>query len=419
MMARPAYETWETAAGTVAMIYASLARLAETALRLRLHLGAGLGENAALRQRLVLDDAPGRADLWVHGASVGELVSARPIIEALARDMSVLVTANSPTGRDMAAGWNLPARLAPLDMPGALRRFLDAVQPRLALTIEGEFWPLRSRMLAARDMRQAVIGARISARSAARWGRLPGLIGPVLGRIAALSAQDEASAMRLRALGLPAQAIWPQMNLKLLAPAATPAPPDDPARDRVWLAASTHEGEEGPVLDAYIEARAACPDLRLILAPRHPRRGDEVAALIAARGLDVARRSEGADEAPLLLADTLGEMARWYARAGICLVGGSLADRGGHTPWEPAAWRCAILHGPHIGNHEEGFAALHDAQAAQLVGAPHLAGAITRLAGRPAQARAMGHAARDLLERLAGDPAPLLARLRDLAQGAR
>ena len=400
------------------MVYASLARLAEAALRLR----AGIGNNAALRQRLVLDLAPQPAasqpaELWVHGASVGELVSARPIIETLARDMTVLVTANTPTGRDMAAGWGLPARLAPLDMPAALNRFLDAVQPRLALTIEGEFWPLRSRLLAARGVRQAMIGARISARSAARWGRLPGLIGPVLGRIEALSAQDGDSLARLRGLGLRQDAIMPPMNLKLLAPAATPAPTDDPARDRVWLAASTHEGEEGPVLDAYMDARAACPDLRLILAPRHPRRGDEVAALIAARGLEVARRSRGADQAPLLLADTLGEMARWYARAGICLVGGSLSDRGGHTPWEPAAWRCAILHGPHVSNHADGFAALHDAAAAQLVDRPDLAAAVTRLARDHAQARAMGHAARDLLDRLAGDPAPLLARLRDLAQG--
>src|SRR5690606_25957918 len=107
-----------------------------------------------------------------------------------------------------------------------------------------------------------------------------------------------------------------------------------------------------------LAARQSCPDLRLILAPRHPRRGDEIAALIAARGLPLARRSGGAESGPVLLADTLGEMSRWYAAAGICFIGGTLTDRGGHTPWEPAAWRCAILHGPHVSNHAEGFAAL-------------------------------------------------------------
>lgn len=397
------------------MIHLAAARLAEAGLRLCARLGGG----ESLRERLVMDAPPPAADLWVHGASVGELVSARTVIETLAQDMRVLVTANSPTGRDMAAGWGLPARLAPLDVPGALGRFLDAARPRLALTVEGEFWPLRSRMLAAQGVPQAMIGARISARSAARWGRLGGVIAPVLGRIEALSAQDAGSEARLRALGLPDAAILPRLDLKLLAPAAIPPPADDPARDRVWLAASTHEGEEAPVLEAFIEARAACPGLRLILAPRHPRRGDEVAALIAARGLPVARRSSGAEDAEILLADTLGEMAHWYARAGICLVGGSLTDRGGHTPWEPAAWRCAILHGPHVSNHAANFAALDRAGAALPVSAQDLAATIARLATAPEEARRMGHAARALLEERAGDPAPLVARLRDLARGAR
>lgn len=393
------------------MIHTAAARLAETGLRLRAMMGGG----KTLRQRLVLDDPPPQADIWVHGASVGELVSARTIIEALAGSAQVLVTANSPTGRDTAAGWGLPARLAPLDVPGALGRFLDAARPRLALTVEGEFWPLRSRMLAARGVPQAMIGARISARSAARWGRLRGLIAPVLGRIEALSAQDAGSEERLRALGLPQAAILPRLDLKLLAPAAIAPPPDDPARDRVWLAASTHEGEDGVILDAWLAARQSCPDLRLILAPRHPRRGDEIATLIAARGLPLARRSGGAESGPVLLADTLGEMSRWYAAAGICFIGGTLTDRGGHTPWEPAAWRCAILHGPHVSNHAEGFAALAQAGAARQLQPQDLGATVARLAADPAQAQRMGHAARAVLDRRAGDPAPLIARLRDLA----
>lgn len=397
------------------MIYAALSRTVEAMLRLRASLGGG----AVLRERLVLDNAPGPARLWVHGASIGELASAREVILALAARMPVLVTANTVTGRDLARDWDLPARLAPLDLPGALARFLDAAQPAAQLTLEGEFWPLRSRLLAERGIPQAMIGARMSERSARRWARLPGLIGPVLGRIAALSAQDAGSQARLLDLGLPRPVLLPPMDLKLLTPARVVPAADSPARDRTVLAASTHEGEEEAILDAWQAARRQVPDLRLILAIRHPRRGDEVAALLTRRGLPVARRSTGADGAdPVLIVDLLGEMPRWYAAAGICFVGGSLADRGGHTPWEPAAHRCAILHGPHVSNFTDAYAALAEAGAAERVGTGALPERLAALAGDPAAARAIGHAARGVLDARAGDPARLIALLSDLADPA-
>ena len=393
------------------MLYAVSTRVAEAALRTR----ARLGGSAALRERLVTGPLPDPARLWVHGASVGELTSARPVIETLAADLPVLVTANTEAGRQMAAGWGFAARLAPLDMPGALGRFLDAVRPRMNLTLESEFWPLRSRILAQRGVHQTVIGARMSQRSAALWARLPRVIGPMLSRIAALSAQDPASEARLRRLGLRDDAVLPGLDLKLLTPARVTPPRDTDLRDRTVLAASTHEGEEAAILDGWLAARRARPDLRLILAIRHPARAGEVAALIAARGLQVLRRSQGHADGPVLLADTLGEMDRWYARAAICVVGGSLVDKGGHTPWEPAAHRCAILHGPHIGNFTDAYAALHDRDAAVLTDAASLADRLAGLTGDPARAHAMGDAARAVLIARAGDPAPLIARLRDLA----
>ncbi|VDS10457.1 3-deoxy-D-manno-octulosonic acid transferase [Paracoccus haematequi] len=392
------------------MSYRALAHVVEASLRLR----ALAGGAEALRQRLALD-AVAPADIWVHGASVGELTSARPVIAALAQTHRVLVTANSTTGRDRAAGWGLPARLAPLDVPGALARFLDRVRPRLQVTVESEFWPLRSQALAARAIPQAVIGARLSQRSAARWARLPGLIGPTLRRLAALSAQDPDSESWLRGLGLPAASILPPLDLKLLTPAGIVPPPPGPDRDRTLLAASTHEGEEAAVLDAWAQARRHRPDLRLILAIRHPPRGDAVAALLAQRGLAFERRSQGGTGGAVLLADTLGEMDRWYAAAGICFVGGSLTDRGGHTPWEPAAHGCAILHGPHVGNFRDAYAALDDAGGAWSVDAAGLADQAARLAEDSAQARRMGRAARAVLDGRAGDPAALIAHLRELA----
>ncbi|MGZ3217524.1 3-deoxy-D-manno-octulosonic acid transferase [Paracoccus sp. T5] len=397
------------------MIYEATTRIAESALRMR----ARLGGSDRLRERLACGSPLAPAAIWIHGASVGELTSARPVIEALAARHPVQVTANTETGRDLVRAWGLPARLAPLDLPGALTRFLKATDPRLALTVEGEFWPLRSRLLAERGVVQATIGARMSERSAGTWGRLPRVIGPMLGRIAALSAQDQASEARLLCLGLPSGALLPRLDLKLLAPAAIAPPADDPLRERTILAASTHEGEDGPILDAFAAARAGLPPLRLILAPRHPQRADDVAGLVRARGLPLARRSAGAEEAPeggVLLADTLGEMARWYARAGICLVGGSLQDHGGHTPWEPAAHRCALLRGPHFGNFLEAFDALEAAGAARAVTAASLPDMLARLAARPEEARAMGDRARAVLVARAGDPGGLIARLDDLAQ---
>ncbi|MBU2959214.1 glycosyltransferase N-terminal domain-containing protein [Paracoccus sp. 1_MG-2023] len=388
------------------MIHDALARMAEAALRLRMAIGG----SDTLAQRLVRDRIPDPAAIWVHGASVGELTSARTVIEALASAHPLIVTANSVTGRDMVQGWGIPARLAPLDVPGALQSFLTATRPCLAVTIENEFWPLRSRMLADAGVAQAMIGARISERSWRRWRRMRGIIAPMLARIDALSAQDAGSEDRLLALGLRPGTVVPRLDLKLLTPASVVPPPEDAARDRTILAASTHEGEDAAILDAFATTRGAT---RLILAPRHPRRAPEIMALIRERGIPATQRSLGADSPPeggVLLADTLGEMPRWYAAAGICIIGGTIVDHGGHTPWEPAAHRCALLRGPHIGNFTEGFAALRDCTL------PFEAAALQQLLDDAPRRRAMGQAARDVLDARAGDQAGLVARLSDLAK---
>ncbi|TRW97451.1 3-deoxy-D-manno-octulosonic acid transferase [Paracoccus sp. M683] len=396
------------------MFLTATTRLAETVLRGRLLLGG----SDRLRARMMMDALPGPAEVWVHAASVGEVNSASVLIRALAERHSLLVTTNSETGLARARSQGWPAMLAPLDLPGCTTRFLNALRPRLAITVEAELWPTRARLLASRGIPHVIVGARMSERSARRWSRLPGVIGPVLRQVGALSAQDADSEARLLALGLPRAALLPRLDLKLLAPAKIAPPPPSAARDRVLLAASTHPGEDEPILDAYLAARTAHPDLQLILAPRHPERADQMATLIAARGLDFARRTDGAEDAPLLLADTLGEMPLWYARAGICLTGGSLMDHGGHTPWEPAAFGCAILHGPNVSNFTESYAALDRAGAARQVAAADLAPALSGLLADPTQLRRMGQSARGLLDARAGDPVALLTRIGDLVQSA-
>lgn len=394
------------------MPYSSLARIAGAALR-----GAAPFDGA-LRERLALDGvaaAPG--GVWVHAASVGELNSARAIILRLAAVSPVLVTTNTAAGRALAQGWGLPARYAPLDAPQAVGRFLDAVRPALSVTVENEIWPNRSAALRSRGIPQAVIGARMSARSARRWGRARGLIAPALGGIGLLSAQDRATEGRLIALGLPAAALAPRTNLKLIGPASIVPPPDAPGRGGVWLAASTHAGEDEVALDAHLALRRQHPDARLILAPRHPRRADAVAAMIAARGFAVVRLTQAdrpADPAVLLI-DRMGAMDDAYAAAGICMTGGSLTDRGGHTPWEPAAFRCALLHGPHVSNFAGDYAALDAAGAAMPVRPETLARHLGDLMADPDRRLAMGAAARAALDGAAPDPAALVAALLALA----
>lgn len=371
----------------IVMAFALVVTLAHQALR---------GAKGALAERLGFGPAPAAGPkLWLHAASVGEVTSARWVIEAVlaARPgLQVLVTTNTATGRERVRGWGLPgvqAALAPFDSAGAAARVLDRWQPQALVVVENELWPARLAACDNRGVPVLVIGARMSARSAARWRLLRGLVGPMLARIDWLSAQDADSRARFLALGLPPKAAGPVMALKSLGHAQPGPPPFAPPalREATLLAASTHEGEEALVLDAFAaQSRFA----HLILAPRHPRRGDDLAALLAARGLTVARRSKReipAPGAPVYLADTLGDMAHWYGMAGATVIGGSFAAKGGHTPWEPARQGSAILHGGSVHNFAAPFAALDRAGGALAVAdAAELARALQGLDGM-AQAR--------------------------------
>lgn len=355
--------------------------------------------SSALRDRLGLRvERPGTGPaIWVHGASLGELTSVKGLIARLCVErpgLAVLVTCNTATARVMVAGWGLAGvevRLAPFDAAGSAARLLRGWRPDLMIVVENELWPGRLAAARAAGIPVAMVGARMSERSARRWDKVPGMRGLLAG-LALVSPQDEDSAARLVALGLPADRLGPVLNLK--AGVAAVAPTSGPvARDRCLLAASTHDGEEALVLEAFASARGQF-DL-LILAPRHPARFDTVAREIVARGYPLLRRSEGAALAgPVYLADSLGEMANWYGMAGVTVVGGSFADRGGHTPFEPVAAGSAVVHGPSIANHRAGFAAL-DAAGAALAVTGDLGTALAGLDGA-AQAQ-MAEAARGAL----------------------
>lgn len=326
-----------------------------------------------------------RVDLWLHGASLGELASARWLVQALlaARPgLTLLVTANTVTGRQLVRNWGfagVTARLAPLDLGFALRGYLGRCQPRALISLEAEFWPLRFALCAARGMPILLLGARMSDRSFRRWQNRPALAAAMLQAVRLASAQDAASRLHLRELGLSEAVTLPDLDLKAQAIVDLPPIATPPRADRApWLlAASTHEGEEALILRAFcLQSRFT----HLILAPRHPTRAPEIAALLRSVGCQFDQRSMGAEPGgtPVYLADTLGEMDRWYASCGAVVIGGSFAPRGGHTPWEPARFGTAMLHGPNTQNFADPFAEL-DATGGALPVMPeslaiHLAG---------------------------------------------
>jgi 3-deoxy-D-manno-octulosonic-acid transferase len=318
--------------------------------------------------------------LWVHAASVGEATAMLALIERLLATrpaLEILVTTGTTASAQLLAS-RLPARarhqFVPVDLPGAVTRFLDHWRPDLALWVESELWPNLVLMTRARGIPMGLVNGRLSNRSAARWRRWPGLIGPLLGSFAPCLAQDATQAERLQRLGAPsAESVG---DLK----AAAPPLPADAAQIAAlrrqlgsrpcWLAASTHAGEEEAAATAHRLLAPHHPGLVTLIAPRHPARGDAVAGMLRAQGLCVARRSRGeviAADADIYLVDTMGELGLFYRLAGIAFIGGSLVPKGGHNPFEAARLDCVVLHGPDMANCAAMTAALAAAGAAETV----------------------------------------------------
>jgi 3-deoxy-D-manno-octulosonic-acid transferase len=316
--------------------------------------------------------------IWLHGASVGEILAVIPLIERIrAKDFAVLVTSGTVTSATLAEQ-RLPAgavhQFIPLDAPRFVGRFLDHWRPNLALFVESDLWPNLILACADRGVPMILLNGRVSERSFSRWRLQPGVIAALLQRFDLCLAQSSADAQRFSQLGAPR--ISTIGNLKL----DVPAPPADLAALRklksiidarvVIAAASTHPGEEAAMLAAHQRLRAKCPSLLTIVAPRHPERGPGIAEETKAAGLSVALRSR--DEMPkpdidVFVADTLGELGLIYRLAPTVFVGGSLASHGGQNPIEAIRLGAAVVHGPHVWNFAEIYAALDAARGAERV----------------------------------------------------
>jgi 3-deoxy-D-manno-octulosonic-acid transferase len=391
-------------------VYAAITGLLEPLMPalLRRRAAGGKEDAARLAERLGRASVPRPAGevVWLHGVSVGEATSLLPLVAALriARpDLSLLVTSGTVTAAELLARRLPPGAIhqyLPLDAPRAVNRFLDHWRPALAVFVESEIWPNLLQAAQARGVTLALISARMTEESARGWGRFPVAAHAIFSAFDLVMAQDDATEHRLRQLG--AQP-GPKLNLKL-AGDALPADAAELANlraaaagRRVILAASTHSGEDEIVVDAF---RAAVRDPRealLILAPRHPGRGLDLAARF-----DASRRAAGdALSAPVHIADTLGELGLFFRLADVVVMGGGfLPGIGGHNPLEPARIGRPILTGPHVFNAAEPYDDLFaEAAAIQADDAATLARHLRGLLDNPAIARRMGEAAKAYADR--------------------
>jgi 3-deoxy-D-manno-octulosonic-acid transferase len=365
-------------------LYPGLVRLAMPVIRmiLRRRLDRGKEDPKRLAERLGIPgkQRPPGPLVWLHGASVGEALSALPLIDALlARNpaLNMLVTTGTVTSATLL-GARLPARafhqFVPVDLPRAVEGFLDHWRPDAALWLESEFWPNLLAGAAARDVPIILLNARLSPSSFARWRRWPRSAAGLMSLFTVALAQDRDTADRLTALG--ARDVRMAGNLKH---AAAPLPAEDePLRDLVaamgarprWLAASTHDGEELIAAEAHLRLKHDHADLLTLIVPRHPERGSAIAQSLARKGLAVALRSRGDALLPstdIYIADTIGELGLFYRTADIVFIGGSLVTHGGQNPLEAARLNCAILHGPHTHNFGTLYGDLNDRGAAREV----------------------------------------------------
>jgi 3-deoxy-D-manno-octulosonic-acid transferase len=377
-------------------------------------IARGKEDKARIRERLGFGSVPrpeGKL-VWVHGASVGECVSALPLIEKLIQDgTNVLVTSGTVASAKVMAK-QLPAaaihQFVPIDTPRATARFLAHWKPDVGLFVDSDMWPNLLLNAKARGVKLAMINARMSPKSFENWRHAPKTAKSLLSCFDACLAQDEVIATRFRKLG--AENVQIAGNLKADAPVLEADRTKlDALREAVGgrpvlLAAQTHPGEDETILPAHDMLRQRFPDLLTILVPRHIERGREIEMLCGARRC--SRRATGAlpaKEDEVYIADTMGELGLFYRVASFAFVGGTLVPMGGHNPLEPAKLGCGVLAGPHIFNSATAFAAIFAGQGLGPVTASTDIAAVTaRLLSMPDEAKALGQAAKDSAASLGG-----------------
>lgn len=303
--------------------------------------------------------------LWIHAASVGEVIAATPMVRALreqAPDRPILITTMTPTGAERvqaAFGEQVAHAYVPLDLPWMVSHFIRRLKPSGLVIMETEVWPNLVHRCARRGIPVILANARLSEQSAAGYARVAPLALPAFRALDWIAAQADADAQRFRAMGVRSGQLSVTGSIKydLSIPEETRAEAralrEAFGRQRpVWIGASTHDGEDTQLLEVHRSLLVTHPDALLVLVPRHPERFNDVAQAVENRQLTLARRSrsESAAESQVYLADTMGELLMLFGSADVAFIGGSLIERGGHNPLEAAAWSLPVLSGSHVFN---------------------------------------------------------------------
>jgi 3-deoxy-D-manno-octulosonic-acid transferase len=400
-------------------------------------------ERLGLYGRRAANDEP--LTIWVHAVSVGETRASEPLVDALLKrypHSRIVLTCMTPTGRATGKalfskhGARVVQSYLPYDLPGVVRRFIAHFEPRLCILMETEVWPNLIAQCKRQGVPVALANARLSERSLRRGQRFGGIMREAAQGISHVAAQTEADAERIRALGVQNVAVTGSIKFDVLVPQAAL---DAGAQLRrqfgprpVFLCASTREGEEDMILEAFTRARAAAtsaaqpalpPDVLLLIVPRHPQRFDEVEAMVAERGLSVLRRSSlsapGAHvpaETEVVLGDSMGEMFAYYSACDLAFIGGSLQPLGGQNLIEPAALGKPILVGQHTFNFAQATEdCLHEGGAARVSSADALIAEAARLLADDAARSTMGRQALVFANRHRGATARTLDLLPPLA----
>jgi 3-deoxy-D-manno-octulosonic-acid transferase len=307
--------------------------------------------------------------IWLHAVSVGEVQAAQPVIRALLDrypDHSLLVTTVTPTGSARVQalfGSEVAHVYAPYDLPGAVTRFFDRVRPCVAIIMETEIWPNLFAMCRRRSIPLLLINARLSGKSVQGYRRFRSLVDQTLAAVTQIAAQGEADAQRFLSLGADSARVVVTGNLKFeqrvmpsLLERAEALRREWGVGRPVWIAASTHEGEDELALDVFLQLRRQFRDCLLVLVPRHPERFEPVAELCRQRGLNTVLRSTRepcSAQTQVFIGDSMGELPLFYAASDVAFVGGSLVPHGGHNLLEPAALGIPVVTGPHVFNFTE------------------------------------------------------------------
>lgn len=311
-----------------------------------------------------------RGCIWLHSVSVGETIAAAPLVKGLQQQYSnipVVVTTMTPTGSAQVRalfGDGVFHVYAPYDLPGAVSRFLQRVQPRLLIIMETELWPNTVHYCYQKKIPVVLANARLSEKSARGYQGFAALTQPMLKQLSCVVVQAEADKNRFLSLGLPNAAVQVSGSIKFDVCISAELQQrgselktqwNDAGSRQIVLAASTHEGEDALLLNAFHGLRERFPNLLLVLVPRHPERFDQVARLAEQQGFITRRYSNEAVPAAsteVFIGDAVGELMLWYGCADLVFIGGSLVNRGGHNMLEPAAWGLPIVIGPSVFNFQ-------------------------------------------------------------------